>query len=82
MKITALTAEGYRNLNGTYGLPAPLAVIVGENNAGKSNVIDALRTIIEPDNPPRGRCWLGEQDFAHDGAGARLSDELTFGGPP
>jgi putative ATP-dependent endonuclease of OLD family len=78
MKITALTAKGYRNLDGTYGLPSPLAVIVGENNAGKSNLIDALRTILEPDNPPRGRCWLGEQDFAHDGAGARLSDELVL----
>jgi predicted ATP-dependent endonuclease of OLD family len=54
MRITALRAEGYRNLNGTYGLPAPLAVIVGENNAGKSNLIDALRTVLEPENPPTG----------------------------
>lgn len=78
MYVTSLRAEGYRNLNGTYGLPAPLAVIVGENNAGKSNVIDALRTVLEPDNPARGRCWLQEEDFAHDGTGKRKVDELEL----
>jgi putative ATP-dependent endonuclease of the OLD family len=79
VKITSLEARGYRNLEGSYGLPAPLAVIVGENNAGKSNVIDALRTVIEPDNPARGRAWLHEDDFAHAGDGARLGDELELG---
>jgi putative ATP-dependent endonuclease of OLD family len=78
MQITALTASGYRNLEGTYGLPAPLAVVVGENNAGKSNLIDALRTVLEPDNPTRGRSWLGPDDFAHDGAGVPLTDELEL----
>ncbi len=78
MKITSLLAEGYRNLNGTYDLPAPLAVIVGENNAGKSNLIDALRTVLEPDNPARGRCWLREEDFVHDGTGIRSADELAL----
>jgi putative ATP-dependent endonuclease of OLD family len=79
MYITALTAKGYRNLDGTYQLPAPMAVIVGENNAGKSNLIDALRTIIEPDNPARGRTWLRDDDFAHAGDGIRLNDELELG---
>lgn len=78
MKITALQASGYRNLDGIYGLPAPLAVIVGENNAGKSNLIDALRTILEPDNPPHGRRWLREEDFAHDGSGKRVAEELVL----
>ena len=78
MKITSLSASGYRNLEGSYGLPAPLAVIVGENNAGKSNLIDALRTVLEPDNPPRGRCWLHEEDFAHDGSGGDRCDELEL----
>jgi putative ATP-dependent endonuclease of OLD family len=79
MRVTSLFAKGYRNLDGSYGLPAPLAVVVGENNAGKSNVIDALRTIIEPDNPARGRAWLRDDDFAHAGDGARLGDELELG---
>ena len=78
MQITSLTARGYRNLEGMYRLPAPLAVVVGENNAGKSNLIDALRSILEPDNPARGRCWLASEDFAHDGTGASVSDELEL----
>jgi putative ATP-dependent endonuclease of OLD family len=78
MRITAITATGYRNLDGSYGLPAPLAVVVGENNAGKSNLIDALRTVLEPDNPARGRSWLGPDDFAHDGTGTPLTDELEL----
>jgi AAA15 family ATPase/GTPase len=42
MYVSALRAVGYRNLNTTIGVCHPLAVLVGENNAGKSNVIDAL----------------------------------------
>jgi putative ATP-dependent endonuclease of the OLD family len=78
MYVSALRASGYRNLNTTVGLCQPLAVIVGENNAGKSNVIDALRTVLEPEAGPRARCWLREEDFAHDGHGARLGNELEI----
>lgn len=78
MFITALKASGYRNLNTTVDVCAPLAVLVGENNAGKSNVIDALRTVLEPEIGPRGRLWLNEDDFRHDGAGTRLGDELEI----
>jgi hypothetical protein len=45
------------------------AVLVGENNAGKSNVVDALRSVLEPEIGPRGREWLSPDDFAHDGHG-------------
>ena len=76
--VTALRATNYRNLNATVGLCHPLAVVVGENNAGKSNVIDALRTLLEPEAGPRGRCWLREEDFAHDGYGVRIADELEL----
>jgi putative ATP-dependent endonuclease of the OLD family len=76
--VSAVRATGYRNLNGTIGLCHPLAIIVGENNAGKSNVIDALRTVLEPEAGPRARCWLREEDFAHDGYGTRLADELEI----
>ena len=78
MYVSALRAVGYRNLNTGIGLCEPLAVLVGENNAGKSNVIDALRTVLEPESGPRGRCWLREDDFAHDGTGNRRTDELEL----
>jgi putative ATP-dependent endonuclease of the OLD family len=76
--VSAVRATGYRNLDGTVGLCHPLAIIVGENNAGKSNVIDALRTVLEPEAGPRARCWLREEDFAHDGHGTRIADELEI----
>lgn len=78
MQVSALRATGYRNLNTTIDLCAPLALLVGENNAGKSNVIDALRTVLEPEAGPRGRCWLREEDFSHDGLGNRVADELEL----
>lgn len=78
MYVAAIRARGYRNLDTTISLCHPLAVIVGENNAGKSNVIDALRTVLEPEAGPRARCWLREEDFAHDGHGARIADDLEL----
>jgi putative ATP-dependent endonuclease of the OLD family len=76
--ISSIQAKGYRNLDTTVGVCHPVAVIVGENNAGKSNVIDALRTVLEPEAGPRARCWLREEDFAHDGYGNRTADELEL----
>ena len=78
MRIASLRASGYRNLTGSVGLSAPVAVIVGENNAGKSNVIDALRIVLEPEDPARGRCWLRPEDFTHDGTGQNPTDELEI----
>lgn len=78
MYVSALRAANYRNLSTTIALCHPLAVVVGENNAGKSNLIDALRTVLEPEAGPRGRCWLREDDFAHDGHGTRVADELEL----
>jgi putative ATP-dependent endonuclease of the OLD family len=74
LQVKALHAKGYRNLDTTVGLCSPLAVLVGENNAGKSNVIDGLRTVLEPEAGPRHRNWLRPEDFTHDGRGG---DPLT-----
>jgi putative ATP-dependent endonuclease of OLD family len=35
-------------------------------------------TVIEPEAGPRARCWLREEDFAHDGYGTRTADELEL----
>lgn len=58
MYVAALIALGYRNLEGEYPLCRPLAVLVGENNTGKSNVVDGLRTVLEAEGGPRAACWL------------------------
>lgn len=76
MHVAAITASGFRNLAGRIPLCEPLAVLVGENNVGKSNVIDACRLLFVAEAGPRARRWITEEDFAHDPAGARSTDQF------
>jgi putative ATP-dependent endonuclease of OLD family len=78
MRIAAIHARGFRNLDGRVPLSDRLAVLVGENNAGKSNVIDACRLLFEAEAGPRARRWITEDDFAHDGTGARATDTFEL----
>ncbi|MER0485135.1 AAA family ATPase [Streptomyces sp. Edi2] len=50
-----------------------ITLLVGENNSGKSNVIEALRLATTPLNR-RATRWLEETDLAH----GRESDEVSF----
>ena len=74
MRVAAIHVDGFRNLQGRIPLSSPLAVLLGPNNAGKSNLVDACRILFHPEAGPRARHWIGADDFAHDGAGARLTD--------
>lgn len=76
--MTALRAEGFRNLHGDYPICDPLSIIVGENNAGKSNLVDALRIVLEPEAGPSSRFRIWPDDFAHDGRGNVLTDTLEL----
>ena len=78
MFVAAIVANGFRNLDGRIPLCEPLAVVVGENNAGKSNLIEALRLLFHPDAGPTARRWIREEDFQHDAYGQRQVDTLTI----
>jgi len=78
MRVATIRSRGFRNLNGRVPLSSPLSVLVGENNAGKSNVIDACRVLFMPEAGPRARRWITAEDFAHDGSGARITDEFEL----
>lgn len=84
MHLTSLISHGFRNLEGEVPLSNPLTVLVGENNAGKSNVVEALRLLSEPETGPGARRWITERDFRHDGHGRRLTSgfnlEVRFDG--
>lgn len=69
MQLSELRIEGFRNLEGTVELCAPLALIVGENNTGKSNVIDAMRLLLRALAWPREQLWVSVEDFRHDSTG-------------
>jgi len=76
--VSELRAKNFRNLEGSFPICSPLAVLVGENTTGKSNVIDALRTVLEPEAGPRARHWLRESDFRQTAEGKGDADELDL----
>ena len=78
MFINALVATSFRNLDGHIPLCTPLAVLLGENNSGKSSVIDALRLLLMPEAGPRSRLWLTKDDFRHGPDGTRTTDVLEL----
>jgi predicted ATP-dependent endonuclease of OLD family len=55
MFLESLTFKDFRNLGGRVQLAWPVAVLVGANNTGKSNVVDALRMILTPQSGYRER---------------------------
>ncbi|GLV49274.1 hypothetical protein TJA_23750 [Thermus sp. LT1-2-5] len=59
-KITKLSIQGYRSINERIEIRFPLkqpVVLVGENNAGKSNIVKALQLVMGPS-------WPGSYDPA------------------
>jgi putative ATP-dependent endonuclease of the OLD family len=84
MYLDSLTFRDFRNLGGRVQVAWPVAVLVGANNTGKSNVVDALRMVLTPQSGYRERLGLERDDFRHDGNGVTQATELeiavSFGG--
>lgn len=49
MKIRKIRVKNFRNLRDFEVCPAHTTIFVGENNTGKSNLLYALRLLLEPD---------------------------------
>src|SRR5437899_9115120 len=62
MKIDRVHIQNFRNFNELDVRLGPHAVIVGENRAGKSNFLYALRLLLDPSLPDSAR-QLREEDF-------------------
>ena len=78
MRVSAIHFTGFRNLAGRVPLSGDLAIVVGENNTGKSNLIDACRLLFDAEAGPRSGPWISERDFAHDGAGTPVADSFEL----
>lgn len=50
MKIRKIKIENFRNLRNVEFFPKSTTIIVGENNTGKSNLIHALRLMLDPES--------------------------------
>jgi putative ATP-dependent endonuclease of the OLD family len=46
MHLSRLKLSGFRNLDCEVSLCPGFAVLTGENNAGKTNVVDAIRILL------------------------------------
>jgi putative ATP-dependent endonuclease of the OLD family len=77
--LVEVRTSGFRNLPDVVRLADPVAVVVGENNAGKSNLIDAIRSTLRPLQSFREQHELALDDFsADDASGEPLTTELTI----
>ncbi|MFE1408876.1 ATP-dependent endonuclease [Streptomyces sp. NPDC058770] len=79
MYLGRVRAKGFKSL---LGMDVPLrqgvTVVVGENNAGKSNFIDALRLLTDPLDGRRSRWWEAEDVHPWAESGAELT--TVYGG--
>ncbi|MFI6161738.1 ATP-dependent nuclease [Micromonospora haikouensis] len=72
LHISRVEVENFRNFKHLVIDPFPAtAVIVGQNNVGKSNLLYALRIILDPDLPDSAR-RLREEDLYDNGDGPCL----------
>jgi putative ATP-dependent endonuclease of the OLD family len=62
MRISRIRIENFRNFRRLDVNVASHAVIVGENKIGKSNLLHALRLVLDPSLPEASRV-LREEDF-------------------
>jgi putative ATP-dependent endonuclease of the OLD family len=78
MRVVALHIAGFRGWMGLMLKPAGHMLVVGEPRAGRSDLIDALRRVLDPDftrNPP------DEFDALQPGPAAPGSQDAPFPGP-
>lgn len=78
MHLSRLRLIGFRNLECDVSLCPGFAILTGENNAGKSNVVDAIRMLVAAEAGPGEQLYPSESDFAHDASGDRLTDTFTI----
>ena len=78
MYLARLKLAGFRNLNCDVSFCPGFAMLAGENNAGKSNVIDAIRLLLHAEAGPREQLYPSPSDFTVGSDGARLADTFTI----
>lgn len=78
MRLQSLHIRNFRKIEDlTVNFPPGLSVIVGENNAGKTAIIDALRLVLFSSRD-YDSLRLNEDDFRRDADDAAIEIECTF----
>lgn len=77
MHVERLDIDGFRNCCQSVKFDPSLTLLLGENNAGKTNIVDALRLVlISEAGSDRLRPRLS--DFARGADGRRTSEEFSI----
>ena len=80
MYLHSLKIKNFRSCRDlTVELQPDLTLLVGENNSGKSNIIEALRLATTPLNPRNPR-WFDESDRSHGREGEEVEFEIELDG--
>lgn len=65
MYLARVEAQGFRSLrSASITLRPKVTVLVGENNGGKSNLIDAIQLLVDPIEEGRARRWWSKADVS------------------
>ncbi|MFD0203765.1 MULTISPECIES: ATP-dependent nuclease [Saccharothrix] len=83
MRLAAVEARNFRSLRYvTVPLRERLTVVIGENNAGKSNLLDAIRLLTDPLDGRRDRYWdVDDVSRIPDAAAAELAARYVMTSP-
>ena len=74
-RLVQLEIEGFRSIRSLSLVPGRMCALVGEANAGKSNVLAAIRALLDPSAPP-----IARDDLRVGGPGAvRIQGRLGSG---
>lgn len=74
MKLRKISIQNFRNLRNVNIFPRKITVIIGENNTGKSNLLHALRLLLDPQAESL-RLALSQEDINDN---ARLENDNYF----
>lgn len=77
MHLEKLELRNFRNCCEEVIFDPSFTLFLGENGVGKSNIIDALRLLLQPDHN-LDRAFPQLSDFGHDGTGADRADEFSI----
>jgi putative ATP-dependent endonuclease of the OLD family len=62
LKVSHLSIENFRGISAASLLLPDHAVLIGDNNTGKSTILEALDLVLGPDRPSRATA-IDEHDF-------------------
>ncbi|MBH0084343.1 ATP-dependent endonuclease [Salinibacterium sp. SWN167] len=74
MRIETLTIAGFRGIDTTIEFAPTLALVAGANNSGKTSIIDAIRSLLQPFAEGLGNRWISASDFTRVKNGNPIED--------